>query len=341
MFEVNVNSTAIYVIGKVTVMNISFNISQLFELNKKYQNTYAFSITGVSSSYAPKNNTLIFMKKVPDIACAAFQTVKNCIIIVPKAHIDTFTNCQADNFIIPADNPRLEYAKILNFILDYQKNKAEELCLATNVGKNLSLGKESYIGHNVVIGDNVEIGTDCVIMPGVIINDNVKIGNHTIIRENSVIGGYGFGFERDENGIPIRLPHIGGVVIGNHVEVGALTTIASGTIEPTVIGDYTKIDDHVLVAHNCQIGEKCLIIGGSDLGGSVKIGNCTWLGPNSSIINGISIGDNCMVGIGAVVKKSVENGTTVSGNPAKSLESIKRERDFFLELKRLLKRFNI
>lgn len=317
-------------------MLINFEVSHLGELNDKYQNKYSFSISGVSSSNAPKDNTLIFMKKMPNNVLETFKAVKNCIIIIPNTNVDILSNYQADNFIIPVENPRLEYAIILNFILDYHKNK-ENQCLATSIGDNFNLGKGSYIGYNVVIGNNVKIGTDCVIMAGTIINNNVKIGNHTIIRENAVIGGYGFGFERDEQGIPIRLPHIGGVIIGNYVEVGAHNTVASGTIEPTVIGDYTKLDDHVLVAHNCQIGEKCLIIGGTTLGGSVKIGNNVWLGPNSAIINGISIGDNVMVGIGTVVKKSVESGAVMSGNPAQTLENIKKDRDFFKKLKQLLK----
>lgn len=231
--------------------------------------------------------------------------------------------------LIAAANPRLEYACILQYILEHTdaEDNHGSVCLATSVGKNFTMGRGTIIEKNVIIGDNVYIGDNCIVKPGAIVNNHVTIGNHTVIRENAVIGGYGFGFERDEQGIPIRIPHVGGVVIGNYVEIGAMTTIVSGTIEPTIIDDYTKIDDHVHIAHNCHIGKGCLITACAEVSGSVKIGEFSWLGPNCSIINGISIGKNCFVGIGAVVKKSIPDNLVVSGNPARSMEELKEEKD--------------
>jgi len=309
-------------------------MSLMGQFKIEYQNDFNYVVTGVSTLNNPKNNTLLFLKRVKDDTILTLSKLIGCIIIVPQEELGLFLPLVNTNLIIGADNPRLEYARILQFILDCCQERPAEVCLASSIGKNFIMGTGTIIEKNVSIGDHVQIGQGCTIRTGVVINNNVIIGDGTVIRENSVIGGPGFGFERDENGIPIRLPHIGGVVIGNQVEIGALVTIASGTIEPTIIEDYTKIDDHVHISHNCHIGKGCLIIACAEISGSVKIGNYTWLGPNCSIINGISIGDNCLIGIGAVVNKSVKDDMIVSGNPGQSLENIKKERDLFKKLSR-------
>lgn len=270
------------------------------------------------------------------------STLRGCIIIIPQEQRELCKFLTGDNMVISAFNPRLEYARVLQFILDYEarQNYSHTECLAKSIGNNFSMGNGTIIGNNVVIGDNVQIGQDSLVKAGAVINNNVVIGDHTVIRENAVIGGAGFGFERDEKGIPIRLPHIGGVIIGNDVEIGALTTVASGTIEPTIIGEYTKIDDHVHIAHNCHIGKCCIITACAEISGSVKIGDNTWLGPNCSIINGINIGNKCLIGIGAVVNKSVEDNMTISGNPAKSLECIVKERKLLKMIQKNIKHNN-
>lgn len=309
-----------------------FFVFNLIELNAKYKNAFNFAINGVSTVSNSKNNTILFINRLKDTMFLKLNILENCIIVINERQIDMLANLQTNNLVISSANPRLEYAQILNFILEKTYRKPQNIYSATSIGDNFKIGEGTIIGHNVIIGNHVTIGKECTIKAGAVINDNVTIGDNTIIRENSVIGGYGFGFERDEKGIPIRLPHVGGVIIGNNVEIGALTTVASGTIEPTIVEDYTKIDDHVHIAHNCRIGTCCIITACAEISGSVKVGNHTWLGPNCSIIDGISIGDNCLIGIGSVVTKSVKDGIIVSGNPGQSLESIKKERDLLKTL---------
>jgi UDP-3-O-[3-hydroxymyristoyl] glucosamine N-acyltransferase LpxD len=258
--------------------------------------------------------------------------VTECIIILPEKQREELDLLKkTNNLVIGSINPRLDYAYKLQFILQYHNNcnLQETTCFSSNIGKNSIIGIDTFVGYNVVIGDNVTIGKGCIIKSGAIINDNVIIGDCSIIRENAVIGGYGFGFERDEGGIPVRIPHVGGAVIGEKVEIGALTTVASGTVEPTVIEDYVKVDDHVHIAHNCHIGKGCIITACAEISGSVIIGDKTWLGPNCSIINGIKIGKNCTIGIGAVVKKSVMDNSVVTGDPARPLKSIIKEKEMF------------
>ncbi len=137
---------------------------------------------------------------------------------------------------------------------------------------------------------------------------------------NCVIGSSGFGYERDENGIPVRMPHLGNVVIGENVEIGSNVCVDRAVIGSTVIGDNVKIDNLVHVAHGAKIGKNTLIVAGAVIGGSVDIGENCFIGMNASIKNKVKIGNNVTIGAGAVVLKDVPDGETWIGNPAKKLE---------------------
>ena len=121
----------------------------------------------------------------------------------------------------------------------------------------------------------------------------------------------------DDEGHPVRLGHMGGVVIGSDVEIGSHVSIAQGTIEPTVISDHAKIDDCVFIAHNVHVGKSSFVIAGAEISGSVTIGERVWISPEVTVINKVSIGDDALVGIGAVVVRDVEENTVVAGVPAK------------------------
>ena len=169
------------------------------------------------------------------------------------------------------------------------------------------------ISGDSTVGCNVEIGSNTVILDNVTIGSNVRIGS------NCVIGSPGFGFAKGPNEMYLRLPHIGGVVIGNNVEIGNNVCIDSGTFDATVIRDRVKIDNLVHIAHNVSIGERTLITACAEISGSVIIGSDVWIAPNVSIIQKISIGDGALVGIGSTVTKDVPAGVTVFGSPARAV----------------------
>lgn len=209
-------------------------------------------------------------------------------------------------------NARLDFARLLT-ILD------------TQVGFEWSelppqIHPSVRIGANAVIANGVRIGADTIIGHNVVIGREVVIGDRCNIKSCAVIGEEGFGFERDEHGIAVRLPHIGTVLIGNDVEIGSLTTVCRGTLDNTIICDGVKIDDHVHIAHNIRVDEHAFIIACAEISGGVSIGKRAWIAPGSSILNQLSIGDDAVVGLGAVVVKSVESGVTVVGNPARPLK---------------------
>jgi acetyltransferase-like isoleucine patch superfamily enzyme len=173
------------------------------------------------------------------------------------------------------------------------------------------------INPGAVIEHGVTIGEGTVVGPNAVVRSGAHIGRHCEIKSGAVIGDSGFGFERDRENRPIRMVHLGGVRIGDHVEIGALTTVAQGALADTVIEDYVKINDHAHIAHNCRIGEGTIIGGAAYLSGSIRVGRNCWIAPNCSIRQKLTIGEEAIVGIGAVVVRNVEPRSTVYGNPAR------------------------
>jgi UDP-3-O-[3-hydroxymyristoyl] glucosamine N-acyltransferase len=209
------------------------------------------------------------------------------------------------------DNPRLTFAKIL---IQLEKRVGF-------IGPEAppSIDPSAVISPQAFIGPGVQIGPGSIVMPFVYIGEGTHIGADCIIKSGAIIGQDGFGFERDEDNLPIRLVHLGFVRIGNNVEIGSLTTVCRGTLGNTVIEDHAKIDDHVHVAHNVHIGVGAMVVACAEISGGVILGKGSWVGPNASIIQQKRIGEDALVGIGANVLKDVPNGATVAGNPARLL----------------------
>lgn len=255
---------------------------------------------------------LVFLKKYNESMLSMLSGQGNITAIVtPQYHGKL--SC---SYVI-SDNPRLDFARVLQEF--FAPKAVSGIAETARIGRNVSLGSDVIIGEYSVIGNDVVIGNGTEIRHHVVIADNTVIGRDCLIKSHTVIGEEGFGFERDEMGVPIRIPHLGKVIIGNNVEIGASTVIARGTLDDTVIEDNVKIDDQVFIAHNVFMGKCSMIIAEAEISGSSHIGEMTWLGPNCSVMNGITIGSNCFIGLGTVVTKSLPNNVVAAGCPARIL----------------------
>ena len=180
------------------------------------------------------------------------------------------------------------------------------------------IGKDCYMGAFTYIGRS-DIGDDCRIMEHVTIQDNVTIGNRVIIHSGTVIGSDGFGYHRNENGELEKFPHIGGVVIEDDVEIGANTCIDRGVLGNTLIKRGAKIDNLVHIAHNVALGRNAVVVANAMVGGSTTIGDDAWIAPSATLRDVIQIGSGSLVGLAALVTKSIPDNQVWAGSPAKYL----------------------
>lgn len=200
---------------------------------------------------------------------------------------------------------------------------------SVSIGKGCKIGANCYVGNNVVLGDGVilypnvtifdetTIGNNTVIWSGTVIRERCKIGSDCIFHTNVSIGADGFGYRPSEDGRGlVKIPHIGNVIIGNYVEIGASSTVDRGKFSSTIIGDGCKIDNLVQIAHNCVLGRSCIMAGSSGLAGSVTLGDGVIIGGSSSIKDHLTIHSGAVVGGGSGVMSDVAAGKTVVGYPA-------------------------
>ncbi len=232
---------------------------------------------------------------------------------------------------IRSANPYLAFAKIATLTCgggathrgvsaDLIQGEACKLGQELSIYPRVTLGDHVRIGDRVtlcpgvIIGDGAVIGEDAVLHAGVSVRDGVRIGHRVIIHDGAVIGSDGFGFAPDGERY-YKIPQMGGVVIGDDVEIGANTTIDRGTLGDTVIGAGTKIDNLVQIAHNVQIGENSIIVSQVGISGSTVVGSRVTLAGQVGVAGHLSIGDSVTVGAQSGVTKDVAPGQTVSGLP--------------------------
>lgn len=174
-----------------------------------------------------------------------------------------------------------------------------------------------HIHPSVVMDGWVERGENVHVGPNTYLHKSVVLGNDVTIGANCTIGAPGFGYYAAEDGVMRRMPHVGGVLIEDGVEIGNNVCIDRGTLGVTRIGRYARIDNLVHIAHNVYVGDRAVIIAHAMIGGSAHIGNDVWIAPSACIRNGITVGDKAVVGLAANVVKDVPPGVTVMGNPAR------------------------
>jgi UDP-3-O-[3-hydroxymyristoyl] glucosamine N-acyltransferase len=210
------------------------------------------------------------------------------------------------------------------------QNKLAGISQRAVVSEKAKVGANCYIGDYVVIGDNCVIGDNTVIYDRVSLVQNCVIGSNCLIQSGVSMGSDGFAFERHNNGKLEKFPHRGYVRLGDNVEIYANCSIARGSLSDTIIGDGTKLDALVHIAHNVKVGKNCELTAGTIIGGSTTIGDTCWTGLNSTLKNKINVGNNVIVASGASVIHDVPDGDIVAGVPAKSIKNKVKTDELFL-----------
>ena len=219
--------------------------------------------------------------------------------------------------LLVVKNPKVCLAKIGNeFFADRSVPGIHPTAVVDSEAK---LGKDVYIGPYSVVG-KANIGDGTVIESHVRIYDCVTMGRNCHIKDGAILGGVGFGFEKDEQGNRFRFPQIGSLIMGDEVEVGGNTCIDRGALSDTIIGSHTKINNLCHIAHNNVIGENVEITGCVNISGGNVIDDNVWLAPNSSLVGYIHIGEGVVLGMGAVAVKDIPAHEVWVGNPAKFLK---------------------
>jgi UDP-3-O-[3-hydroxymyristoyl] glucosamine N-acyltransferase len=215
-------------------------------------------------------------------------------------------------------NPRLAIARVLGTLGLESYISFAGIDPTARVSPKAVLDPSVVVGPHSIVGECV-IGPDVTIGPFCLINDGVRIGRGVTIREHCTIGGFGFAYERAEDGRLHRLPHLGVVVIEDDVDIFPFVNIDRGTFGETRVRRGAKVDHFVHVAHNSDVGEDAIVVASSVLCGNAKVGAGAWLGVGSIVKQGIKVGKGATVGLGAVVLRDVPDGDTVAGVPARSL----------------------
>lgn len=179
-----------------------------------------------------------------------------------------------------------------------------------------SVGDCTVIMENVFIDCGVTIGKNCVIEPGAVVFHHSVLGDGCVLHANAVVGCDGFGFLPDPKAGMVKIPQIGIAHLDDGVEIGAFSSVDRATFGETYIGKCTKIDSHVKIGHNCQIGAYTIIVAQSGIAGSSHIGNRVIMAAQSGTANHASVGDGCTVGGRGGVTADVPAGSIVSGFPA-------------------------
>jgi UDP-3-O-[3-hydroxymyristoyl] glucosamine N-acyltransferase len=240
-------------------------------------------------------------------------------VIVCSEHLQLTPEDYRNKVLILVSNPRLAFIRIMQAY--FQEDRQYAISPTAIIDEEAELDPDVYIGPYTCIG-KCRIGTGTVIYGNVYIYSSVKIGKNVVIHAGTVIGADGYSYERNEKGELEKFPHVGGVVIEDDVEIGSNTSIDRGTLGDTIIGKGTKIDDQSLIAHNVIIGKHCAITGQIAIGGSTKIGDFSWVAPSACLRDGITVGENTVIGMGSVVTKNIDGNCMVLGVPAKVVREV-------------------
>jgi UDP-3-O-[3-hydroxymyristoyl] glucosamine N-acyltransferase len=253
--------------------------------------------------------------------------------VVLGAEAETYTALAR----IVCDHPYAYFARVSQ-LFNAPTRQAEGVHPSATVAPGVALGARVSIGAGCHLGPGVSIGEDSCLYPGVVVYEGCRIGARAIIHSGAVIGADGFGIAR-EDGRWLKIPQIGGVRIGNDVEIGANTTIDRGALDDTLIGDGVKLDNQIQIGHNCRVGAHTAMAGCVAVAGSAEIGSHCTIGAGALILGHLSICDHADISADTVISRSIRKPGTYTGMfPADDNESWARNTAVVRHLAELMER---
>ncbi|HEY3024561.1 MAG TPA: hypothetical protein VGJ55_00250 [Pyrinomonadaceae bacterium] len=271
-------------------------------------------VDGVSAIGGVKDRSLYFInQKLATEVRESFVASEGCIVVALPG--SSLTGGLGDCLVLEVDDPRAALAKVLGFIRD--EHRVLPFVAKRSIAPGATISPLAVVDGGVevaegvviepfcMVGPDVKIGRESILRSGVRVYPRVVMGEHVVVGSNTVIGHQGYGFVRDEVGNKTRIPHLGGVVIGSNVEIGAMVSVPGGTILPTVIEDHAKIDDHVHVGHNVRVAKGASLTAGVVIAGHAFIDEEAWVGINSSIREGRRVGSYALVGMDVSIQQDL------------------------------------
>jgi UDP-3-O-[3-hydroxymyristoyl] glucosamine N-acyltransferase LpxD len=288
-------------------------------LEREHRGEVGFEVSRTGSPDDPLPNSLLFLKRLEPQWREKLAGASPQILLLVSVSLEA--QCaDLPQARVASPNPRLDFARAVSRFLTKPTNThaiPESGWHPTAVvDPEAEVAASARIGAYAVIGKST-IGPGVVIHPHTHVCDGVEIGDRSEIHGACTIGTEGFGFELSDQGRWEHLPQTGRLVIEEDVEIFPGCNVDRSAVGDTVIGRGTKIDHHCHIAHGAKIGPHCVITAGVVFSGTVTLGAYTWIGPNASLRQGIVLGENVLVGIGAVVTKSFPDNVIVAGVPAK------------------------
>ena len=326
---------------------MTFRLGELAELvGATVEGDAEREIEGVASLDRAEAKQISFLTN-SSYAAAARESAAGALLVPPGIE-----DLPADLLVV--ENPYLALAGIL--ALFHPPVEAEpgihptaEVHPSVALGKDVSIGPyccvgaESDLGDgavlhpHVVMGKRCRVGSECVLHPMVVLYDDTVLGNQVTLHSGVVLGADGFGYAQSAEGHQ-KVPQVGRVVVEDRVEIGSNSTVDRAMLDETRLGEGTKVDNLVMIAHNVQVGQHCLLIAQVGVAGSARLGNHVVLAGQSGVGGHVDVGDGVQVASKSAVYKPAEPGSRLAGIPAIDSMAWRRQQVRLRRLKDLEKR---
>lgn len=237
--------------------------------------------------------------------------------------------------IVVAD-PHTAIASVLQ-VMYPPRDRRGSIHPSVRLGKRVRLGPRVRLDAGVVLEDGVVVGEDSELGANVVCGEGTRIGKRCVIKPGAVLGSPGFGFVPGDRGVT-KVPHVGGCLLEDDVEIGANSCVDRGSITDTVVGAGTKLDNLVHVGHNARLGARCLVMGGSVIAGSADIGDDVIIAGHAAVGGHFRVGHRARIGAKSGVISEVPDDTAVSGFPARPHQQFLRAQAALFRLAPLVSR---